>query len=204
MNPHAVTAMFEDALCDYTGAPYAVATTSCTMALLLALRYERVHRMEFSVEPIICPTHTYVGVPQSIIHAGFRPDFYDRTWQDWGHYQLTPTRVVDSARLLTGGMYEAGLVCISFHWTKHLAIGHGGAILTDNHHAADWLRRARFDGRGEGTDIGEDPPPMLGYHAYMSPRDAAEGLSRLAVLPKHNDPLPYCDYPDLSKMEVFR
>jgi hypothetical protein len=38
----------------------------------------------------------------------------------------------------------------------------------------------------------------------MSPRDAAEGLSRLAVLPRHNDPLPNDDYPDLSTLEMFK
>lgn len=30
---------FEQALCDYTGAKYAVSTTSCTMALLLACKW---------------------------------------------------------------------------------------------------------------------------------------------------------------------
>ena len=39
MNPHGVTKDFEKALCAYTGAPYAVAVTSCTMALLLAVAW---------------------------------------------------------------------------------------------------------------------------------------------------------------------
>lgn len=37
MNPFQVVKDFERALCEYTGAPYAVTTTSCTMALLLAV-----------------------------------------------------------------------------------------------------------------------------------------------------------------------
>ena len=44
----------------------------------------------------------------------------------------------------------------------------------------------------------------LGYHAYMMPRDAAEGLTRLKFLPKHNEDLPWDDYPELDKMELFK
>jgi len=35
---------FEQALCDYTGAKYAVTTTSCTMALLLACKWHLLER----------------------------------------------------------------------------------------------------------------------------------------------------------------
>jgi hypothetical protein len=63
---------------------------------------------------------------------------------------------------------------------------------------------ARFDGRKEGVAPKDQKDWILGWHCYMSPRDAAEGLSRLAVLPKHNDPLPNDDYPDLSKLEIFK
>jgi hypothetical protein len=42
------------------------------------------------------------------------------------------------------------------------------------------------------------------FHAYMMPRDAAEGITRLALLPKHNKDLPRSDYPDLSLQECFK
>jgi hypothetical protein len=45
---------------------------------------------------------------------------------------------------------------------------------------------------------------MLGWHMYMSPEIAAEGLVRLMHLPKHNPDLPNDDYPDLSKIELFK
>jgi hypothetical protein len=38
----------------------------------------------------------------------------------------------------------------------------------------------------------------------MAPETAAQGLVRLALLPEHNDDLPNDDYPDLSKIEVFK
>jgi hypothetical protein len=38
----------------------------------------------------------------------------------------------------------------------------------------------------------------------MSPDVAARLLLKLSVLPRHNDPLPNDNYPDLSKMEIFK
>ena len=211
VNPHQVTRDFEQALCTYTGSPFAVATTSCTMALLLALewhnsepRWESLREYPESVVKI--PKHTYVSVPMSITHAGFYVEFEDRDWE--GAYQLYPLPVYDYARWFTSGMFGMGdreaFLCVSFHWSKTLAIGQGGAILHNNVEADKWFRRMRFDGRTEGVAPKDEKDLLLGYHAYMSPRDAADGLSRLAVLPEHNNPLPNDDYPDLSKMEIFK
>ena len=215
-NPYDVVKQFESALADYTGARYAVTVTSCTAALMLSVEWFLKNRQDGDMRVEI-PKRTYVSVPQSIIHAGGRPIFRDEEWI--GGYQLKPFPVWDSARHFTSAMYRGeamryGLpwfqdsagqfVCVSFHWTKILAVGQGGAILHDNPEADEWLRRARFDGRKEGVVPKDDTFTMVGHHCYMSPRDAAEGLSRLAVLPKHNDPLPNDDYPDLSKMEIFK
>ena len=210
---HQVTREFEKALCEYTGAPYAVTTTSCTMALLLAVAYhvqrERWLAMEadllayFERLRVEIPKRTYVSVPMSIIHAGGRPTFRDEDWLGW--YQLAPLPVWDSARWFTSQLYVQGhMICVSFHWSKTLGIQQGGAILHDNPEADAWLRRARFDGRTEGVAPKDDVFTFAGWHAYMSPEVAALGLMRLSLLPKHNEPLPNDDYPDLSQMEIFR
>lgn len=241
-NPHQVTKDFEAALCEYTGAPYAVAVSSCTMALLLAVAWhlrehnKRVRASQMwdcdypgAVErtPLIeIPKRTYVGVPMSIIHAGGRPTFRDDEWV--GAYRLNPLPVWDSARWFTSRMYTGApmrvdgniwatgrqidrvtnyagaMLCVSFHWSKTLGIQQGGAILHDDPEADRWLRRARFDGRQEGVAPKDDTFPQLGWHCYMSPEVAAEGLVRLSFLPKHNDPLPNDDYHDLSALEIFR
>ena len=217
MNPHDVTKQFEKELCEYTGAPYAVTVTSCTAALMLSVKWFLKNRQDGDMRVEI-PKRTYVSVPQSIIHAGGRPVFRDEDWI--GAYQLSPLPVWDSARFFSSGMcvgvdsysqpwmpfrnMAGQFVCVSFHWTKILGIGQGGAILHDNPEADEWLRRARFDGRKEGVAPKDDTFTMVAHHCYMSPRDAAEGLSRLAILPRHNDPLPNDDYPDLSQIEVFR
>jgi dTDP-4-amino-4,6-dideoxygalactose transaminase len=200
MNPHLVTADFEKTLCDYTGSPRCVVATSCTMALLLALAWFKRTRGPQTVE---IPRYTYVGVGMSILSAGHQIAFRDENWS--GEYRLDPFDLYDSARRLTSGMWRPGAVqCLSFHWTKLLSVGQGGALLLPDDPEMDaWLRRARFDGRRTGVPPKDDVFDFIGYHAYMSPRDSAEGITRLASLPKHNADLPWDNYPDLSLAPIF-
>lgn len=206
-NPHQVTRDFEAALCEYTGAKYAVAVNSCTMALLLAVAYQL--RGPFrnvatlGRSPVEIPKRTYVSVPQSIILAGGRVLFRDDEWT--GAYQLKPLPVWDSARRFTAGMHVPGqFQCVSFHASKILGDSQGGAILHDDDEADAWLRKARFDGRTEGVEPKDDDFNMVGWHCYLSPDVAARLLWKLSVLPKHNADLPNDNYPDLSKFEVFQ
>lgn len=219
-DPFNVVRDFEEALCKYTGAPYAVTTTSCTMALLLAVKYQ-LTQMPQHVEVDQCsgcgiqrarpvnveiPKRTYVGVPMSIIHAGGKPTFRDEDWS--GAYQLKPLPVWDSARRFRRHMMlpydSADMVCVSFHWSKTLGIEQGGAILLSDAAADKWLRMARFDGRQEGVPILMQTDWTLGYHAYMSPETAAKGLMRLSLLTGHEPDLPNSNYPDLSTLEIFK
>ena len=204
INPFEVVRSFERALCDYTGAPYAVTTTSCTMALLLAVACMREKLWGGNpLHKISIPRRTYVSVPMSIIHAGCYPIFRDEDWL--GSYQLMPLPIWDCARLFTSGMFVPNTMqCVSFHWSKTLGIQQGGAILHDNPFADEWLRRARFDGRREGVPPKADDFDLIGWHCYMAPETAAAGLMRIGLLPKHNPPLPNDDYPDLSQMRIFR
>jgi dTDP-4-amino-4,6-dideoxygalactose transaminase len=206
---HQVTREFECALCEYTGAKFAVTTTSCTQAILMALAwYVAAGYPEHDGRRIIggmvtIPKRTYVGVPASIRNARLVPCFEDIDWR--GEYQLKPTPVWDSARRFTSGMYRPGAMqCVSFHWGKILGLSQGGAVLHDNPEADAWLRRARFDGRTEGMDPEVDQVQYPSWHAYLSPEVAAHGLMKLALLPPHNFDLPNSQYPDLSLMEAFR
>ena len=53
---------FEEAIADFFGAPYAVATDCCTHALELCLRLK-------NAKTISVPKHTYISVPMlSLIH----------------------------------------------------------------------------------------------------------------------------------------
>lgn len=210
---HQVTRDFEAAIARYTGAPYCVAVNSCTMALLLAVRWfvraaSAVGRS--AVPEIEIPRRTYVGVPMSIIHAGGWPTFRDEDWAPVGYYRLAPLPVFDSARRLNAGMFhwfEAdhdAMVCLSFHATKTLGIEQGGAILLADPAADEWLRRMRFDGRTTGIPVSHDRIREIGWHCYMNPSTAAQGLMRMASLKGDNPAMPWDDYPDLSLMEIFQ
>ena len=213
-NAHDVTKAFEEALCDYTEAPLAVATTSCTMAITLALAWHgEKYKQPIAIGPgefahllkplISMPKLSYVGVPASVRNAGFDVCFRDEDWQ--GEYQLAPLPVFDSARRFTSGMYRRGTMqCVSFHWSKILGLSQGGAILLDDMDAYQWLRRARFDGRTEGVPPKYDQVQYPSWHAYLSPEVAAHGLMQLSLLPKHNADLPRSDYPDLSTLKAFK
>lgn len=198
---YSVVRSFEKVLESYTGAPHAVAVDSCTNALLIACAY-------YKVKEVQLPKFTYIGAAMSVLNAGGRITFRDEKWS--GTYDYRPYPIVDAARLFTSKMYRAGkMMCLSFHWTKHLPIGHGGAILCDDDQAANWLRRARFDGRSAGVHPRKDDFDIIGWHVPMAPSNAAQGLLLMAGMEEHNEPLPWgpgtdSDYPDLSKIPLFQ
>lgn len=194
-----VVEAFEAALSEYTGAPHVVATDSCTNALHLCFKRLFQRTDLFDAEGIQLPTHTYVGVPQAARRAGFMVEFVEQPWV--GEYRIKNTPIVDAARWLRRDMHAPGAwICLSFHFTKHLPIGRGGAILCDNAGDAEWFRRARYDGRDQTKPIMEQAEFQFGIHAYMTPELAARGLLLMTNLPDHNDPLPGV-YPDLSKVK---
>jgi dTDP-4-amino-4,6-dideoxygalactose transaminase len=204
-DPFAVVREFERAVGRYTGAPYVVSTTSCTMGILLAATWFFNHPLGKwrRIATVEMPCFSYVGVPMSLRHAQYSIEFRDEQWK--GEYQISPLPLWDSARRFTSGMYRPGHMQVtSHHWGKILGLSQGGCILHDDPRADVWLRRARFDGRGEGIDPADDIFDVLGYHAYLSPEVAAHGLVKLALLPKHNDDLPYSGYPDLSTIRILR
>lgn len=194
---------FEQAVAEYAGAPYCVAVNSCTNALFLCLMFFKdIGKLPDEIE---IPKHTYVSVPMQIMHAGAKVKFRDQNWQ--GMYCLRPTTIHDAARRFHSGMYAGmtgSFVCTSHHWSKILGVQQGGCILHSSPVADLWLRRARFDGREEGVAPINDKFHFAGWHMYMSPEVAAEGLVRLMHLPKENADLPIDNYPDLSKIELFK
>lgn len=184
---------FEQALCEFTGAPFAVTVDSCTNALFLALKWFAGHPPAPST--VRLPKHTYVGVAQAVRNAGFLVEWVDCEWK--GAYRLRPLPLWDCAKLFKRGMWTTGFQCVSFQASKQLPVGRGGAILHDNAEADRWLRAARFDGRTAGAPYSEARYQVPGYHVYMTPPDAARGLWLLTYL-EDDDPGDWTGYPDLS------
>lgn len=197
-NAFGVVEEFENRVAGYAGARFGVAVDCCTSALFLSLQYLRLERAETARE-ITLPARTYISAAAACVHAGFRVRFDDYPWL--GAYQLRPFHVWDGAKRFRRGMYLGGLHCLSFHSKKILNIGRGGMVLTDDADAAAWLRKARYDGR-EGLPYPQESISFLGWHAYMTPEQAARGLQLLDVLPE-GVPDQTEDYPDLRQFPVF-
>ena len=213
--PHKITEEFEGMLADYTGAKYAVAVDNCSNAIFLALTYNNIQGLTISIPP-----RTYPSVPCEIIHAGGKVQFEPIHWTILngsyyyegglkGAYQLKPTRIWDSALRFTRNMYIPRTeMCLSFTGPhKHLKLGKGGAILTDEEEAYCWFKRARFSGRRE-CSYHDDNFDMLGWNFYMMPEIAAKGILLMAQFydmhgnPKDNEDIEL-PYPDLSKFQIY-
>jgi dTDP-4-amino-4,6-dideoxygalactose transaminase len=190
--------LFEQRLCEYTGAPYAVAVDRCTNAILLALEYsvKRRHR-------IVLPKHTYLSVPMTLINYGYNVWLEFKEWS--GNYQIGHTNVYDYAVQFQKNMYVPGQVqCVSFQQKKRLAIGKGGAILLDNKEMYEKLKRMRHDGRDSAIPTAQDTGIIMGYHMYMSPDEAARGVLLLNQLSEHYTNGSFRDYPDISKLDCLK
>jgi len=193
-NPYKIVQMFEEEVAEYTGSPYAISVDSCTNAIFLCCKY-------LNVKEVTIPKKTYLSVPQSIIHAGGKVKFQDIEWE--GIYKLEPYPIYDSAKRFTSNMYIPNtFMCLSFHIKKHLKIGKGGMILTDNKDAVEWFKKVRYEGRSEKKYI-DDDIQMFGWNMYMTPVEAAQGLMLIQNFPSFNEDLTE-EYKDLTTNSIFK
>jgi len=199
-SPYKVVEMFEEEIASYAGSSYAISVDSCSNALFLCCKY-------IEAKQVTIPCKTYLSVPMSVIHSGAQVIF-DKTpavnhWS--GVYQLKPYPIYDAAKRLTSDMYiPNSFMCLSFHIKKPLPIGKGGMILTDDSKAASWFKKARYSGRSQ-VYYKEDNIKMLGWNMYMTPQQAAHGLTLLQTYPEHNiDMSEKNGYRDLTQFEVFK
>jgi len=206
---HKITEEFEKKLSDYTGAPFVVTVDNQSNALFLSMMYENVKGMDIEI-----PCRTYPSVPCEIIHAGGKVKFFNVKGDTIkGAYQLYPTKVWDSALRFTHNMYIPDThMCISFTGPyKHLKLGKGGAILTDDENAYKWFKKARFSGRDECSyhEDDFDNNPVIGWNFYMMPEISARGLLLISQFydskgnPLKNEDLEL-PYPDLSKFKLYQ
>ena len=206
-----ITEDFEKALADYTGAKYVVTLDNMSNALFLALYYEKNITKSIKTDTIIIPNRTYPSVPCEIIHAGLKIQWKPVNEETLtGAYQLEGSNVWDAALSFTADMFVPGShMCVSFTGPyKHFKLSKGGAILTDNHDAYLWFKRARYSGRRE-CSYHDDNLDMLGWNFYMMPELAARGsllmgqFYNLDGTKKHNQDLEL-PYPDLRKFDVYK
>lgn len=186
---------FEKEIADFFGAPYAIAVDSCTHGVELCLRYTK-------ATTISVPKNTYLSIPFLAEKLGIQRVWRDEDWQDY--YYLTDA-VIDAAVLWKPGSFVRGtFMSLSFQYQKHLSLGRGGAILTDNKEAALILKKMSYDGRVPNIAWRDQNIEVVGYHYYMTPETAQLGLDKLPFA-KLTQPRQWTvnDWPDLTQMKVF-
>ena len=134
-----VVSEFESKIAKWFGAPYGVSVDCCTHGIELCLR-------RANVNSITVPKRTYLSVPNLASKLGIELKWKDEEWQDY--YQIDDTNIYDAAVLWKENSYISGtFMCLSFQFQKHLSLGRGGMILTDNKEAAIELKKMTYDGR---------------------------------------------------------
>lgn len=187
---------FETKIAEFFGAPYAIAVDSCTHGVELSLRYTDARK-------ITVPKHTYISIPFLADKLGIDLEWKDEDWKDY--YHITDS-VIDAAVLWKQNSYVPNtLMSVSFQYRKHLSLGRGGVILTDDPIAYGYLKRMVYDGRLPNVPWRDQDIDLMGYHYYMTPETAQLGLDKLdhAI---NSEPIQWSisDWPNLTQMSIFK
>ena len=187
---------FEEEIAKFFGSPYGIAVDSCTHGIELSLRYNY-------VKSIMVPKHTYISIPFLSTKLNLGLNWTDQKWKDFYYVSYS---VIEAAVLWKPNSYVPNtFMSISFQYQKHLSLGRGGMILTDNKDAAIQLKKMSYDGRLPNIPWREQNIDTIGYHYYMTPETAQMGLDKLSTAittqPRQWD---INDWPDLTKMEIFK
>lgn len=195
---------FERKIAEYAGSKYGVATSSGTNAFFLSLLYLKDIDILKEGSTLTLPSRTYLSMAMSIKNAGLNIEFDDIKWN--GIYNILPTNIYDCTVRFKRGMYIPNTIFIlSFQYRKHIPIGRGGMILTDDEDMVKWLKMARFQGKHVGISRFKDKFEIIGWDMYMTPEQATRGLLIFNDIPDDNpDKGSYLDYPDLSEQEIFK
>jgi dTDP-4-amino-4,6-dideoxygalactose transaminase len=187
---------FENKIAEFFNAPYAIAVDSCTHGVELCLRYT-------NADSISVPKNTYLSIPFLSHKLNIELEWRNEDWEDY--YYVTDT-VIDAAVLWKENSYvPKTFMGLSFQYQKHLSLGRGGMILTDNKEAAIQLKKMSYDGRLPSIPWREQNIDTIGYHYYMTPETAKLGLEKLedAINTKPRKWVTN-DWPDLTQMDIFK
>jgi dTDP-4-amino-4,6-dideoxygalactose transaminase len=187
---------FEKEIAKFFGSPFAIAVDSCTHGIELALRYT-------GAKKISVPKHTYISIPFLANKLNIELEWKEEEWLDY--YYLT-NNIIDAAVLWKENSYIPNtMMGVSFQYQKHLSLGRGGVLLLDNEIDAIEIKKMSYDGRLPVIPWREQNISTIGYHYYMTPETARNGLEKLPDAIK-TQPRQWVvsDWPDLTEMKVFK
>jgi len=192
-----IVSKFEKTISNFFNAPYGISTDCCTHAIELCLRYQNIKKIQI-------PNNTYVSIPVLGNKLKIKWSWVQDNWENF--YYLRGTNIIDAAVYWKkSGYIPNTFMCLSFQYQKHINIGKGGMILTDNFKAYNDLIQMSYDGRKRNVPWRKQNISCIGYHYYLPPEAAEEGLKIFKIKSKI---LPriwsYKDYPDLKKFKCFK
>lgn len=195
MNFNTVTE-FEQKIADFFGSKHAIAVDSCTHGIEICLRYTK-------AKHINCPKRTYLSIPFLAQKLNIELNWKDEIWVD---YYYVTNNIIDAAVLWRKNSYIPNtFMSLSFQYQKHLSLGRGGMILTDDSEAACILKKMSYDGRLPNIPWRNQNIDCIGYHYYMTPETASLGLEKLdKAINTQPKQWTVNDWPDLTKMEIFK
>jgi len=189
---------FENQIASFFGSPHAVAVDCCTHGIELCLRQQK-------VKSITVPKRTYLSIPMLANKLNIDLKWKDESWQNF--YYIGETNIIDAAVLWQKNSYiKNTFMCVSFQFKKHLSLGRGGIILTDDEKVSKILRKMSYDGRepNEVPWVKQDID-MVGYHYYMTPETAEMGLQKLPQAIKQPARVwNINEWADLTQMKIFK
>jgi len=194
-----VVEQFEKEVAKFFGSPYAIAVDSCTHGIELCLRYTKEKKINV-------PKRTYLSVPFLAEKLNISRVWRDENWEDYYTLNYGEKRIIDAAVLWRKDSYVPNtFMCISFQYQKHLSLGRGGIILTDNEIDYSNLKKMSYDGRLPNVPWREQNINCVGFHYYMTPETAQSGLDKLPqAIEKTPRKWVVTDWPDLTEMEIFK
>ena len=189
----------EKELGEFFGAPYVVCLDACTHGIELCLRLQ-------NLSYISVPKRTYISVPFLANKLNIKLEWRDEEWQDYYKVNDHFKPIYDAAVFWKKDGYIPGtFMCLSFQFQKHLSLGRGGMILCDDWESMMVLKKMSYDGRLPDIPWREQNIKSYGYHYYMTPETAQNGLDQLPMAIKQK-PRQWVvtDWPDLTKMKIFK
>jgi perosamine synthetase len=149
-------AAFEQAVADYVGARYAVATSNCTTALHLALLCRDIG----PGDEVIVPSFSFVATANAVLHAGATPVFIDI---DARTYNMDPNLIEAAITRRTRAVIPVGQIGLAADLDPILSIAahHGLYVIED---AAPALG-ATYRGRRVGSI---SPVTCFSFHPRKS------------------------------------
>lgn len=136
---------FEQSICDYTQAPFALATSSGTAAIHLALRVLGIGEGDI----VLASSFTFIGSVAPILYQNATPLFIDSQEQSWNLDPLLLEKAIETAPKKPKALIVTHLYgqCADIESIAGICKAHGIAIIED---AAESLG-ATCEGRQSGT-----------------------------------------------------